>query len=300
METRKEYPRTWIAAVNFAHMRYNVHDYENAFGILEAARKDYPQVWEIISFESELIRETRGPEAALCLVEDFAHDNWWHYGAALALGRLYAQKNDANRAEERLAMPAGSMCMTPKLCGDRADAIASKTDWKTRCERNGDLSLASRTNRVNTFNLRKSSKEWGATMKRAPFSRKRRVCALWPKRSPPTEAEIPSDRLRVGLCTYGSLRHAWPCAFTRIKMSIFAWLKAKDLRRHRFWRARPRTRALNLRDSGVPRNRRPLSGQQIARNRTPQWTESFRYDRSRASRRHHFSRVARYGNAGDL
>jgi len=101
-QTRKEYPRTWIAAVNFARMRYNAHDYPQALAVLEAARNDYPQVWEIISFESEVLRETEGPQAALHLVQDFARENWWHHSAALALGRLYAQGDDAFHAEQAL------------------------------------------------------------------------------------------------------------------------------------------------------------------------------------------------------
>jgi tetratricopeptide (TPR) repeat protein len=101
-KTRKEYPRTWIGAVNHARMRSKAKDNENALAIIEKARADYPQIWEVISFESEVIRETQGPDAALKLVEDFAHDNWWHYGATLALGRLYAQKGDLGRAETAL------------------------------------------------------------------------------------------------------------------------------------------------------------------------------------------------------
>lgn len=101
-ETRKEYPRTWIGALNLARMRHNARDDQQALSILDRARKDYPQVWEIVSFESEILRQTRGPDAALHLAEDFARDNWWHHGAALALGRLYAQKDDNQRAEQAL------------------------------------------------------------------------------------------------------------------------------------------------------------------------------------------------------
>jgi len=101
-ETRKEYPRTWIGAVNHARMRYNVKDNETALAILDKARADYPQIWDIISLESEVLRQAKGPDAALQLVKEFAHDNWWHHGAALALGRLYAQKGDTERAEAAL------------------------------------------------------------------------------------------------------------------------------------------------------------------------------------------------------
>jgi tetratricopeptide (TPR) repeat protein len=102
MQTRKEYPRTWIGALNFARMRHGAHDDRSALAILEEARKNYPDVWELICFESEILRKTQGPDDALHLVENFAHDNWWHYGAALALGRLYAQKGDVNLADVAL------------------------------------------------------------------------------------------------------------------------------------------------------------------------------------------------------
>ena len=102
LETRKDYPMTWIGAVNLARLRHNAGDNQGAIAILDRTRKDYPDIWEAVSLESELIRETQGPEAALRLVENFARDNWWHYGAALALGRLYAQKNEIGLAEAAL------------------------------------------------------------------------------------------------------------------------------------------------------------------------------------------------------
>ena len=35
-------------------------------------------------------------------MEDFARKNWWHHGAALALGRLYAQRGDVDLADAAL------------------------------------------------------------------------------------------------------------------------------------------------------------------------------------------------------
>jgi protein O-mannosyl-transferase len=99
LRNRAQYPRTWVGALNLARMRHNAGKNQSALAILERARKDYPQTWEIISFESELVREMRGPDAVLKLVENFAHHNWWRYDAYLALGRLYAQKGDTVRAE---------------------------------------------------------------------------------------------------------------------------------------------------------------------------------------------------------
>jgi tetratricopeptide (TPR) repeat protein len=100
--TRKEYPRTWIAVLNLALYRHREKDDAGALAIAEKARHDYPGVWEVIRFESEILRETQRRDRALELVESFAHDNWWHYGAALALGRLYAEKGDVARADVAL------------------------------------------------------------------------------------------------------------------------------------------------------------------------------------------------------
>ena len=99
----KEYPRTWIAAVNLACVRHRAGDDNGAFVVLDAARIAHPNVWELISYESELRRESGGVQVALSLVEDFARKNWWHYGAAVALGRLYAEEGDVAKADAALS-----------------------------------------------------------------------------------------------------------------------------------------------------------------------------------------------------
>ncbi len=97
-ELRHDYPRSWIGALNLAGVRYSRGDHDSAIAILERARRNYPEVWELVSLESEFIRQTDGPDASLHLVEQFARKNWWHYSAQLALGRLYAQKGDVDLA----------------------------------------------------------------------------------------------------------------------------------------------------------------------------------------------------------
>jgi len=96
---RKDYARTWIAPYNLARLLHGQNDDEQAVAILEKTRADYPGTWDLISLEAHLLRTMRGPDAALPIVEEFARDNWWHYGAALALGRLYSEKGDTTRAE---------------------------------------------------------------------------------------------------------------------------------------------------------------------------------------------------------
>jgi len=97
-ETRKDYPRTWIAALNLAHMRHNQNDDSGALAVLEKARQDYPDTWELISSESELLREEDKIDAALDIVRPFAQKNRWHYGAWMAMGRILAQKGDVSGA----------------------------------------------------------------------------------------------------------------------------------------------------------------------------------------------------------
>ncbi len=101
-QTRTEYPRTWIAALNLAHMRQKENDVDAALAILAKARNDYPGTWELVRFEAELRRQTQGPDSALPLIRDFAETHWWHNGAFLALGRLWAEQGDAEQAEAAL------------------------------------------------------------------------------------------------------------------------------------------------------------------------------------------------------
>ena len=103
-ETRKDYPRTWMAALKLAAIRREEHDNAGALEILEQARINYPEIWQIISAESELLRETRGPAAALHLVAGYAHEHWWHYHATFALGQLLAEKGDIEAAAEQLQL----------------------------------------------------------------------------------------------------------------------------------------------------------------------------------------------------
>lgn len=98
VETRKDYPGTWVAAINLTRIKRAEGDLDGAMKILEQARLDYPETWEVIRCQAEVLRVSKRPEAAMQLVEDFARKNWWHYEASIALGRLYAEQGDAERA----------------------------------------------------------------------------------------------------------------------------------------------------------------------------------------------------------
>jgi tetratricopeptide (TPR) repeat protein len=101
-QDRKENPRSWIAALNLAHMRYKEHDLEGALAVTTKALAAYPGTWQLLSYEAELIRRLRGAEAALPSIREFADSHWWHAGAFMALGRLWAEQGDAEKAEAAL------------------------------------------------------------------------------------------------------------------------------------------------------------------------------------------------------
>jgi len=105
-EARVQYPRTWIAVLNLANMRSRAKDDAGAIALLERARADYPEVWELISLESELLRRTQGPLPALRLIENYTRQNWWHHAAWLAEGRLYAENNDVAQSSRALRYAA--------------------------------------------------------------------------------------------------------------------------------------------------------------------------------------------------
>jgi tetratricopeptide (TPR) repeat protein len=98
VESRKDYPGTWIAAMNLAHIKQAEGNLDATIKILEQARRDYPETWQVIRYQAEVLRISKRPDAARELVENFARKNWWHYEASVALGRLYAELGDAELA----------------------------------------------------------------------------------------------------------------------------------------------------------------------------------------------------------
>jgi protein O-mannosyl-transferase len=93
------YPRTWTARLNLAGMAHARNDNQGALAIVDKARHEYPGTWALVSFEAELLRTTRGAEAALPIMEEFTQDHWWHCEAFIALGRLLWENGDVARAE---------------------------------------------------------------------------------------------------------------------------------------------------------------------------------------------------------
>ena len=98
-EARKEYPRTWMVALNQAHVCVQKNNPNSALQVLAQATRDYPGVWPLIALESELVRRDCGPADAIPSVEKFARAHWWHLESQVALGKLYWETGDPARAE---------------------------------------------------------------------------------------------------------------------------------------------------------------------------------------------------------
>ncbi|HEX8679798.1 MAG TPA: tetratricopeptide repeat protein, partial [Chthoniobacterales bacterium] len=93
---------TWFAVLGLARLRHEQDDDAGAIEVLQRGRRLYPHIWELVRAESELLRQINRPDAALRLVAQFAEANWWHHGSSLAIGRLLAEKGEADAAVEAL------------------------------------------------------------------------------------------------------------------------------------------------------------------------------------------------------
>ncbi len=97
-QQRKDYPRTWLAALNVAHLYHSKNDDAHAIETLEEARQEYPDTWELICSETELLRRNDEIDKSLGIILPFAQAHWWNYNSHLALGRLYAQRGENDLA----------------------------------------------------------------------------------------------------------------------------------------------------------------------------------------------------------
>jgi tetratricopeptide (TPR) repeat protein len=97
-KNRNGFGQTWVAALNLSHLLHKQHDDAGAIAVLEQARPNYPENWELISTETELLRGTGQIDTALDLIRAFAQSHWWHYQAWTGYGRLLAQTGDAEAA----------------------------------------------------------------------------------------------------------------------------------------------------------------------------------------------------------
>ncbi len=105
-ETARRFPRTWPAAVNLARLRQQAGEVDAALSILREAHDRFPEVWEIVRYQSDLLRDEEGARAALAGVERYAAERWWHLDAWFTLGRLRFAVGDPDGAIAALKQAA--------------------------------------------------------------------------------------------------------------------------------------------------------------------------------------------------
>lgn len=93
------YRPTFDAALGLARLRLRERDYPAALVIVDEALRDFPGTWELVSLRAQVVAGAEGNVPALRVVEEFARTHWWHFPAAMTLGKLYAQTGDSARAE---------------------------------------------------------------------------------------------------------------------------------------------------------------------------------------------------------
>jgi tetratricopeptide (TPR) repeat protein len=87
-------PSTWTAALNLAHIQYSSGHAEAALAILDESLKRYPEIWDIVYFRAQILWITKGADAALPGIRQYAASHWWHYGSHRMLGQLLARAGD--------------------------------------------------------------------------------------------------------------------------------------------------------------------------------------------------------------
>jgi tetratricopeptide (TPR) repeat protein len=97
-EISRQYPRTWPAALQMAQLRSEAGHPEEALAIVREARSHFPDTWELIRAESQLLRGTAGVTTAIPLVEQYAATHWWHYDSQSTLGALRAEAGQPDAA----------------------------------------------------------------------------------------------------------------------------------------------------------------------------------------------------------
>jgi Flp pilus assembly protein TadD len=96
---RDGHPVTWDAALHLAQMQYQQGNTASALATLADAKQTFPDTWELVNLEANIRHETDGAEASHLLIQSFALENWWHYGAAVACGRDWAERGELEQAE---------------------------------------------------------------------------------------------------------------------------------------------------------------------------------------------------------
>ncbi len=88
------YPRTWSAAVALAHLRNGEKKPEDALAVLDEAISRNREIWDLVREKARILQHASRLPEATALVAGFAREHWWHYEAAMVLGRLLLEQGE--------------------------------------------------------------------------------------------------------------------------------------------------------------------------------------------------------------
>jgi tetratricopeptide (TPR) repeat protein len=101
-EISRNLRQAWYAAANLATLRKEAGQPEEALGLIQKAREQFPNIWELAAFEAGLERELHGVGPALGIVADFTRSAWWEFKPWLALAQLQLDNGQPQLASEAL------------------------------------------------------------------------------------------------------------------------------------------------------------------------------------------------------
>ena len=94
----RSYSRTWPVSLNLAQLRVREKKPDEALAILHEAQTRFPEVWQLVKYETGIRRESQGDGALIPAVERFAGAHWWHMDPWMTLGALRFGSGDPEQA----------------------------------------------------------------------------------------------------------------------------------------------------------------------------------------------------------
>ncbi|MEI8341715.1 MAG: tetratricopeptide repeat protein, partial [Verrucomicrobiota bacterium] len=96
--TASEPPKSWKAAQSLATLKQSEGKVDEGIAILDDALVRYGDVWELTALKAQLVIKKEGDRAGIAIMQRFADDHWWHYGAYLILARLQERNGEIESA----------------------------------------------------------------------------------------------------------------------------------------------------------------------------------------------------------
>ena len=139
-------PRTWNAALNAAGQLHREGRSGDALALVREWKPMNPDTWELAGFEANVLHDTKGPDAALVVVGEYARKHWWHLPSQLGMASLQREAGDyagalvTARKAQRLDIRGSAAYFEAAKCevslGRLSDALESQAVAVSRAPKN--------------------------------------------------------------------------------------------------------------------------------------------------------------------